>query len=254
MATVNMDSVDKSRDGKKNRAKSIIHHSVFGSPLWIYLVLFVAPCLFLAVLAIQPFVALDLLVRDPLAAAHAPAYYGFVSNVGVVVWCATAAVCLFAAVVRWHAGAEERREAWFLAYGGSLTTVLMLDDFFMLHETVFPFHLFIPEIFVFGAYGLGMLVYLVLFYRTILSLEPVLLGLCLGFLGLSMVGDMLWEQPDGVWSSLIEDGSKFLGICLWCAFHLRASWHLVTAAHPASTAGRDRVAKDGPPETDRVVR
>ena len=227
-----MHSAGESNGAEKARTRRIIHYSIFGSPLWIYLVFLALPCLFLLVLAVQPFVSLDLLVRDPLAAANAPPYYGFASNAGIVVWCATAAVCLFAAAIRWQSGADDNRRVWFLAYAGGLTTVLMLDDFFMLHEAIFPYYLFIPEPFVFGAYGLGMLAYLVLFRRTILSLEPLLLALCFGFLALSMIGDLLWEQPDDVWTSLFEDGSKFIGICLWSAFHLRASWHIVCA--PAS--------------------
>ena len=90
----------------------------------------------------------------------------------------------------------------------------------------------------FAFYGLGILVYLILFHRTILSFEPLLLLLCFGFLGLSMVFDMLWGQPDSALTALVEDGSKILGICLWCAFHLRASWRFVAKELPDQSAPR----------------
>lgn len=216
----------------------LLRLSILGSPLWVYLLFLVLPCLFLVAVALQPFVHVDLLMRDPLAAAEAPAYYGFVSNTGVVIWCATAGICVFSGVIVWQAGVASRHGAWFLIYAAGLTTMLMVDDFFMLHEVLFSGHLSIEEHYVFGTYGLAILIFLLIFRHLILSLEPIILLLCFIFLALSMFFDMFLLEPHTVLTRMGEDGSKLIGICLWSAFHLRASWRLLCAPGSGSTTRR----------------
>jgi|GEM_PF-2919497 len=68
------------------------------------------------------------LTRDPLQIAQVPVYTGVLSNLGVLVWAGTAAICLFSyAVVRNRAapGTSSR----FLLAGGLVTVMLLLDAF-----------------------------------------------------------------------------------------------------------------------------
>jgi len=79
-------------------------------------------------------------------------FLGFVSNLGVLVWCASAAVCLFSwAVLRNRVDA--RIFASFVFYAGLLSALLLVDDFFELHELVFPKYLHVPETFTYACYG-----------------------------------------------------------------------------------------------------
>jgi hypothetical protein len=60
-----------------------------------------------------------------------------ISNLGVIGWCAAAAMCLFCAgVLRKRDDPSERRN--FLAASGCLMGLLLFDDLFLLHEIFFP--------------------------------------------------------------------------------------------------------------------
>ena len=49
------------------------------------------------------------LTRDPLAVMGAPVYTGLLSNLGILLWCATAAITLFGAAVL---GKRAKRRDW----------------------------------------------------------------------------------------------------------------------------------------------
>ena len=42
------------------------------------------------------------LTRDPAAILDVPVYVGFLSQIGILLWAATAAICLFSAAVLWR--------------------------------------------------------------------------------------------------------------------------------------------------------
>ena len=74
--------------------------------------------------------------RDPAAVHNANPFTGVLSNIGILFWCSAAAVCFFSAAIQ----VKEARVKIvpFLLFSGLLTAVLLLDDLFMLHETVIP--------------------------------------------------------------------------------------------------------------------
>lgn len=175
------------------------------------------------------------LTRDPAAIDGSPLYTGFLSQIGIFFWAASAAVCMFSAkVLSRHL--ESLKIKHFLFVSGLLTLVLGLDDVFLLHEEFFPYF-GVPEKAVFVSYAGFVLFYLVRFYSIILKTEYLLLGMALVFFGLSVISDLL--PPHGIDPYLFEDGAKLLGIVSWLVYFFRAGASAVhhNAAQPGAASG-----------------
>src|SRR5688572_20367429 len=72
------------------------------------------------------------MTRDAAAIAGLHPLAGFVSNLGIMLWCAAATACLVAAAAL-HAVVPGEQARFFLS-AGLLSLYLMLDDCFQLHE------------------------------------------------------------------------------------------------------------------------
>jgi preprotein translocase subunit SecG len=162
-------------------------------------------------------VPIGVLTRDPVAVMEGHVYTGFLSQIGIFFWAASAAVCLFCAniLAKPTDDLEMRR---FLFSSGLLTLVLGLDDVFLLHEGVFP-SLGIPEMAVYASYAAFVLLYLFRFYSTILKTEYILLGMAFAFFAASMGLDFL--DPSGIDPHFFEDGTKLVGIVAWLVYFFR---------------------------------
>lgn len=203
------------------------------TPLWVYLVAIVPAVAVIAFVWLQPWVKPGWLLRDPLFVAATSGkccrlYYGVVSNFGVLFWCATSAVCLFVSAQLRQRGAPRRHIA-FLVYAGLLTGLLLMDDLFFGHESVYPAILGIEEEGIVSAYFLITLVYLYLYRDLILAVDNPLMVLALASFAASVAVDVFLEDTDN-WLILVEDGGKFVGISLWATFHIRAAWLLTALA------------------------
>lgn len=158
------------------------------------------------------------LTRDIAAVARVPPYTGVLSTLGILLWCVTAAICLFAARVADPGRIMARR---FLASAGAITVYLTLDDQFQLHETVLPRLLGIGEFAIVAVLGLVVGVHLLRFARLIASGDWRWLAAALVLLGCSATGDVLispWTTH--AWSYFVEDGLKWLGIVCWARHHI----------------------------------
>jgi hypothetical protein len=210
------------------------------TPGTVYLMALLVPVLAMAAALWAGLTPTEML-RDPIMAAggdQSEFYLGLFSNLGVVVWTATAAICLFAGSEL--SDATNRRARHFLLYAGLFTLLLMLDDLFMLHENYGDRLLYV-------LYAIGLLYYVIRFFGLILGLDVVLFALAVPLFGSAVLLDLApWrllpgagiEVPQTVASSpierdevrrfgrelryLLEDGFKFIGICCW-AFHIRAA-------------------------------
>jgi hypothetical protein len=160
-------------------------------------------------------IAVASFTRDPLAIVDAPPYLGFLSNLGIILWSAAAAVCLFAFSLLSRRGASGDIRA-FVLLGGLISLLLLLDDLYMLHEYFYP-RLGIFEKLAFAGYGVLVLVYLIGFRRKIGDTRFVYLFCALGFFALSLIIDRLPETMLPM-HHLFEDGSKFLGIVCWLSY------------------------------------
>lgn len=200
--------------------------------VWTYLLTFGPGVLLLAAVALQTRVPIPVLMKDPLAVVPLTKtcchfYYGLVSNLGVMLWSAGAAICLFACVLLLVLS-RRGPDVVFLGAAGVFTGWLGLDDLFMIHEDVLPFF-GVPQFVTYAAYAAAVALYFAVFWRQIFAHRPMLMALALLLLGASVVIDVVWHT-DRAARVFIEDGAKFLGILAWNGFHVTAALKLGATA------------------------
>ena len=171
---------------------------------------------------------------------------GVISNVGIRSWCATAVICLFSRSLLRQQGLHA--EARFLLWAALMTTVLLIDDLFMIHEYIAPIHFHVNEKVILVSYSCATGAYLLSHRRLILAANYQLLAAAMVLFSASMLVDI----ADGRgWWRLAEDGCKILGIASWLGYHAgRARHWLADAPHmrsqPAAvTQRREIVEKEG---------
>lgn len=186
-------------------------------------------------------------VRDPAATLGAHPLIGAQSHLGILVWAAGAGICLSAwTVLRRSGGTRADREpAAFFLYFGVLTTVLLLDDLFLVHEELLG-RIGIGELSVLMAYtvaiGAGAIRFRSILFR---SADPsVLFAAAFVFFGLSVGVDLVQDlgieealNPEagmlvGEVRLFVEDGLKLLGITSWTAYFAREAWLRLTPRAP----------------------
>jgi hypothetical protein len=155
-----------------------------------------------------------LLTRDVAATTNAKFYIGILSSVGALVWCASACACFFgAAALRGVAGHGQRVR--FLAAAGALQAALGADDFFMLHEVVYP-KFGLEEEAVVGLYGLALAALVLRFRAQILQSEILLFLLGAVLFGASVLVDLRMRD-----ATALEDILKVGGVTCWLAYFWR---------------------------------
>ena len=164
------------------------------------------------------------LTRDPASIAGKPAFFGLFSNIGVLLWCSTAAICLFSAAILKSTAKHRKASILFFACG-CFTALLMLDDLFLFHERLYPRFLF-GETVAYSLYAVILVFMLLRFRSLIANTDFILLSLALALLGLSVTLDILLEADP----YLLEAGSKFLGIASWFAYWTRCCWQELRTA------------------------
>ncbi|WP_460923855.1 hypothetical protein [Pontibacter brevis] len=160
------------------------------------------------------------LTRDAVVVSGGSFYHGMISNIGILLWCATAAICLFSVLLlkMWDLNFYKN----FLLCGGLLTTTLLLDDLFLLHEGELPALLGIRERYVMVTYLVLIALFLICFVKKIWTTSYLVLLSSLGFFGLSVFTDALSlfieieeKSSTGELAYLFEDGFKLMGIVGW---------------------------------------
>ncbi|QYU67400.1 hypothetical protein J4558_21100 [Leptolyngbya sp. 15MV] len=171
-----------------------------------------------------------ILLRDQAATADHSPFTGLVSNLGAFMWLACAAVTGFTAVA-WREQLGRERTL-FLAAACVLSTLLLLDDFFMLHEEVLRFSIGVPEKLTLAAGALLAGGHLFRFRHEYLAERPWLIASALALLGASVMTDLaLPEQDLGKAAMLfVEDGLKWFGIVAWGAWHVTYCYDAIKRA------------------------
>jgi hypothetical protein len=166
-------------------------------------------------------VRVEVMTRDVTAIAKIHPLSGILSNLGILLWCASASICAFAAMTL--RDVEPRDTFWFLLSSALLSAYLLFDDFFLFHEHLAPRYLGLGEEVVLAALGIAVSAYLIAFRRMIRRTNFGVLLVALGFLSTSVALDTIlgpWLRRLGQWEFLFEDGSKWLGIAGWCSYYV----------------------------------
>lgn len=152
--------------------------------------------------------------RDVFSIAEIPVWSGLVSNLGLMLWTATVAVCGLAATV----AETSARERTALAGAAALSLVLLVDDALLVHEFIAPDRLGIPETVVVGCYVALTGAWLIAFRGEVLGRRRGLL-LVAGALFAVSIG-MDWIEPDEAewWRYWLEESAKLLGIVGWFGY------------------------------------
>ena len=188
--------------------------------------LYVPVSLFLgAIISIKIFwgVPFNQLTRDPISLAGLNPLFGIVSNVGVLLWCVATTASFFAAALLSKGNAAQG--AKFLFVSGVLSFFLMVDDFFVIHESLRDYF-GIPEEAVYVFYLIYLIFYFIAFRKLILNKNAALLVLALGFLGASATIDIFqklirYEIPGYFF---VEDGLKLIGIASWAGYFVATAY------------------------------
>ena len=165
---------------------------------------------------------------DPAATFNYNSMFGYISNVGVLLWCATASVCFLSAAIL-NVRRDQGEMVKFLVCFGALTAVLMFDDLFMFHESIAPEYLHVPEKAVLIVYGLYALYSFSHFRKIVLTNDIRFLVLAACAFGFSVLIDQVSDRFYLPGEYLFEDGAKFIGIASWLAYFVNLSFHKVMA-------------------------
>jgi len=110
--------------------------------LLVYAVLLVM-LISIAVLSSRLNIDLENFIKDPALLSDSHPLKGFLSNAGVLIWCAAAAICFFVSMI--HSKHGDKKVALFFLFSGLFTTVLLFDDFFMFHDYLMVEYLRAPQ-------------------------------------------------------------------------------------------------------------
>ena len=139
-------------------------------------------------------------------------YAGLVSNVGVLIGCAGAVTCFLVAWILRSSGARGENVLFITALG-ALTSTLVLDDLFMLHEYVVPELVGGGEKVVLLAYLVAGAAFLARFRRALAATHAVMLFAAGGLFAASVAADKLLDHVH-----LVEDGAKLFGLVTLTAY------------------------------------
>ena len=172
-------------------------------------------------------------VRDPMAIKTGHPLIGVLSNIGAILWSFSAAICWFAYFLL-KKSHQSSSFTGFIFWGGVVSSVLLIDDFFMLHEMLEKY-LKINEIIPLLFYGFLLVFYLIKYWRIIIATDYVYLALTLSFLAITFLTDRLSYDLFS-WFYILEDGAKFLGIISWLGYQFSVCYKGLESSEAASAA------------------
>lgn len=163
-------------------------------------------------------IEIEKFTADPITTFDSHPFVGVVSNLGALIWCTAAVVCLFSYFILKKN--VSTKSASFMMWSGLLTTMLLFDDLFMFHDYLAITHLNIEQTTVYIIYFILALTWFFYFFDEIRVIDFPIFLLAGLFLGLSVVGDFILPQ-EGI-AYMFEDASKFFGIVTWTIYFVRA--------------------------------
>ncbi len=137
-------------------------------------------------------------------------YVGFLSNLGVLVWAAGAVTCY---LVCYLERARVRPDRSPFLYAGLLTTALLVDDMFSLHDSFFPAYVPQAEVLIYGGFAAFAVAIALAFRSFFVRTSFVLPMIAAALFVASAALDRYFAGHH-----LLEDGSKFLGLVTWTVY------------------------------------
>lgn len=206
---------------------------MFGSLSWstvkkylpLFLIIYIPPIILLIVLggiAGLTDIHIGEFFDDPAQIIGFDSYIGLINNLGVIIWAAAVAVCIFIFIALLRSGVDKDLPRFFL-FSGLLTLILLLDDLFLIHEWLagFTTEFIAPVVF--------LVLFIILVFRfrkVILETEYFLMIIAVGLFGISFILDFSQSTDitilGGGIRATLEDGCKFLGIISWLTYFGRA--------------------------------
>jgi hypothetical protein len=143
-----------------------------------------------------------------------PFYQGVINKFGIIFWTFTVTICFFVYLVTRSTTIKNEELKIFILISGILFTILLLDDFFLLHGYLIPRLLKVPQNIVLITYAIISL-FFIIFYRKLILITNFYF-LIIGFicLGLSAGIDVLshFRIIHLQFRYIFDDGFKFIGI------------------------------------------
>ncbi|BAU63128.1 hypothetical protein STA3757_04860 [Stanieria sp. NIES-3757] len=184
----------------------------------------------------QSHLDMEILTRDPAAVAATHPLTGMISNIGILLWCSCAAICLFCFKLLKNKPLNREFSSFFLL-SGYLTAILVLDDLFLLHEDIFPKYLNISEKVVLCTYAIVILLYLAKFKKLILKTDFFFLFLSFIFFSLSILSEIMIKKD----LIMLEDWLKLFGIVNWLAYFTRVCFQQIEKTFQSQQIERERI-------------
>lgn len=165
---------------------------------------------------------MDQILRDPAQYHQESSLIGFVSNLGVWFWVASAALALFGAMTISRTNSVHDGNLFLLL--GALSLLLAVDDLYMIHDR------FIDERLCYAVYALILTTVLARHHREVLQINPTAFLAAGTLMGLSVFTDLIQNYiPVGYWTiQAFEEGFKFCGGAAWLYFIVQ----LVSSLYP----------------------
>lgn len=165
------------------------------------------------------------LTRDPSAVLKGPAYVGFLSNLGIFFWSASAAICFFTSWLMGQRG-NQGGFAGMLFWSGLLLLTLGFDDAFQLHEKLFSNIRYVPEELFFATYLVCTVMITLVYRRSFFQTDFLIWMMALAAFGMSILIDKaVWYFEKD--RAFYEDSFKFIGIIAWAFYYIRTTARLL---------------------------
>lgn len=169
-----------------------------------------------------------LVIRDLAQTCDSPLGVGLISNLGYLLWIATAAIALFTAYATPTYNQHKLKDL--LLCGGWFSFILCIDDMFLLHDR------YIGQTFLYVVYAIFAFLIVFKFRDQLLKNGGETFILAATLLAFSVLTDKFQRDITDIIPikyetiQLFEEGVKFLGITTWLYFWWSASSKFIRKA------------------------
>ncbi len=166
----------------------------------------------------------SLVLRDLLQTCDYPIGVGMISSLGVILWAAASAICLFSYTSNLINKKSYKR---LVIIGGFFSGLLCLDDLFLLHDKKQ-----INQDILYTIY-IALAIFLIIKFGHLIKEIDIYAFLGSAFLlALSVISDIFQDFLPINYETvqILEEGFKFIGITAWLYFWNKASYKAISSS------------------------